>query len=42
VQEAGGRVTDFKGGDGFLFGKEIIASNSFIHDELTRVVVHPP
>jgi myo-inositol-1(or 4)-monophosphatase len=42
VQEAGGKVTDFKGGDGFLFGKEIIASNSFIHDELTRVVVHPP
>ncbi|NVK83967.1 MAG: inositol monophosphatase, partial [Cytophagia bacterium] len=28
VQEAGGTVTDFKGGDDFLFGREIIAGNA--------------
>ena len=30
VSEAGGRVSDFSGGDGFLFGKEIVAANSKI------------
>lgn len=28
VQEAGGKVTDFKGGNDFLFGREIVAGNS--------------
>lgn len=28
VQEAGGKVTDFKGGNDFLFGREIIAGNA--------------
>ncbi|GAB3650432.1 inositol monophosphatase family protein [Echinicola sediminis] len=34
VQEAGGKVTDFKGGDDYVFGREIIASNTVTHDEL--------
>ncbi len=28
VQEAGGKVSDFKGGNNYLFGEEIVASNS--------------
>jgi myo-inositol-1(or 4)-monophosphatase len=28
VKQAGGRVSDFNGGDNYLFGKEIIAANS--------------
>lgn len=28
VQEAGGKVTDFKGGNDFLFGRELVAGNS--------------
>ena len=28
VQEAGGKVTDFKGGDNFLFGKELVSGNN--------------
>lgn len=28
VQEAGGKVTDFKGGDNFLFGKELVSANA--------------
>lgn len=34
VQEAGGRVSDFKGGQNQLFGKQMLASNSFIYNDL--------
>ena len=33
VQNAGGRVSDFKGGKDYIFGKEIIASNSKVFNE---------
>jgi len=33
VKEAGGKVTDYKGGEDFLFGREIVASNGLL-DEL--------
>ncbi|HEY4799131.1 MAG TPA: inositol monophosphatase family protein [Bacteroidia bacterium] len=38
VEEAGGKITDFTGGNNFLFGKEIIASNNFTHRELVKSV----
>ena len=38
VQEAGGKVCDFKGTDDFLFGKEIITTNAGIYNEFLRVV----
>jgi len=34
VREAGGVVTEFDGGDGWLFGDSIVASNGRVHDEL--------
>lgn len=34
VKEAGGMVTDFKGGDDYLFGRTILASNRAISNEL--------
>ena len=34
VTEAGGRITDFEGGDDWLFGANLVASNGSIHDEL--------
>ena len=37
VKEAGGTVTDFSGGDNFLFGREILAAN-VIHDEMLGVI----
>ena len=37
VQEAGGTVTDFSGGDNYVFGGEIIAANA-IHEELKGVI----
>jgi len=30
VTEAGGKVTDYKGGDNYLFGREIVATNGLI------------
>lgn len=38
VQQAGGRVTDFNGGNDFIFGKEIVASNQPIFEEFLSVV----
>ncbi|MEO5979015.1 MAG: inositol monophosphatase family protein [Chryseolinea sp.] len=38
VQQAGGKVTDFKGGDNCLFGGELVAANSLIHDEMLNLV----
>jgi myo-inositol-1(or 4)-monophosphatase len=38
VQLAGGKVGDFKGGGNYLFGNEIIASNSKIFNEFQSVV----
>ena len=38
VEEAGGKVTDFKDGRDFIFGRQIIATNSLIHKEFTEIV----
>lgn len=40
VQEAGGRVTDFSGRPFSIYGKEIVASNGLIHDEMLEVLRH--
>ena len=34
IEEAGGRVTDFSGGEFKLDSREVLASNGFIHNEL--------
>lgn len=33
VKEAGGQVTDFRNGEDYIFGREILATNGLIHDE---------
>lgn len=38
VKEAGGEVRDFKGGEDYLFGKQIIASNSLVHNEFSDII----
>jgi myo-inositol-1(or 4)-monophosphatase len=38
VQQAGGRVTDFKGKDNYIFGREIIASNTLLHNAFAEVL----
>ncbi|HNR19657.1 MAG TPA: inositol monophosphatase family protein [Bacteroidia bacterium] len=38
IEEAGGKIGDFSGGDNALFGKEIISTNSAVYDEFLDVV----
>ena len=38
IQEAGGEVSDFFGGDNYLFGKNIIAGNPDIFKQISEVV----
>lgn len=38
LEEAGGRLTDFRGGMFSIYGKEIVASNGPIHDDMLKVL----
>ena len=38
VQEAGGMVSDFSGGEDYIFGRKIVASNGHIHREFLKVL----
>ena len=38
VQQAGGKVTDFKKADDFIFGGEILASNGLVHEAMDEVI----
>ncbi len=38
IQEAGGKVSDFQGGENYLFGKELVAGNALLFEEMAKVV----
>jgi myo-inositol-1(or 4)-monophosphatase len=38
LEEAGGRVTDFSGGPFSVYGKQLVASNGRIHDEMVGIL----
>jgi len=38
VKESGGKVSDFKGGEDYIFGEEIIADNGKISEEFLQVI----
>lgn len=38
IKEAGGMVSDFSNGENYLFGKEIIATNTAIHEEAIAII----
>lgn len=38
VEQAGGKVSDFKGGNNWLHGKEMLACSSNLHPEILKVV----
>src|SRR6266581_576648 len=42
LEEAGGRVTDFAGNPFSIYGKQIVASNGRIHDEMVAVLTRLP
>jgi len=38
IQQAGGTVSDFNGGDDFVFGNSILAGNTAIHSEIKKII----
>ena len=40
LQQAGGRVTDFKNGSNYIFGKELVATNSAIHASIMKNIIN--
>jgi len=38
LQQAGGRSSDFSGGNNYIFGKELVAANSTIFDEFLGII----
>lgn len=38
VREAGGRVTDFRGRDGTIYDREVLATNGLIHDAMLNIL----
>lgn len=38
LTQAGGKVTDFSGGDTFYSGRELLATNGQIHDQLIKII----
>lgn len=41
VEEGGGRLSDYAGGDGWMAAKQLVASNGSLHEEMLSVV-RPP
>jgi len=40
VREAGGYVSDFQGGNHYLYGKQILATNAKIHEDILTLLNH--
>ena len=38
LKEAGGEISDFKGGDNWLYGRQIVGSNPGIADEIAQII----
>ena len=38
VKQAGGKVSDFNGGDDFIFGKQILAFNGVLHADFQKII----
>lgn len=38
LKQAGGHITDFKGGNNYVFGGELCASNQLVHREMLEVI----
>ena len=40
VQEAGGTVTDFQGGNDYIYGRQMLASNGHLHQPMMELMQH--
>lgn len=40
LQQAGGKITDYNFGTNYIFGKELVATNSAIHDAIMKEIIN--
>ena len=40
LQQSGGNVSDYKNGDNYIFGKELVATNSAIHSAIMKDIIN--
>jgi len=38
LKQAGGKISDYKGGNDYLFGGQLVASNGKVHDEMLKAI----
>lgn len=38
IERAGGKVTDFKGGNNYIFGQQLVSTNNFVHKEFSGII----
>jgi myo-inositol-1(or 4)-monophosphatase len=38
ASQAGARISDFKGGDNYLFGQQILASGAFLYEDVLKII----
>jgi myo-inositol-1(or 4)-monophosphatase len=41
IEEAGGRITDFSGGEFSIYSSECLASNGLLHDDMIKILAIP-
>lgn len=41
LQQAGGKITDYKNGTNYIYGKEVVATNSLIHNDIMKQIINP-
>jgi|LFRM01.2.fsa_nt_gb myo-inositol-1(or 4)-monophosphatase len=40
LQQAGGKITDYNNGHNYIFGKEVVATNSLIHTDIMKNIIN--
>lgn len=40
LQQAGGKITDYRSGSNYIFGKELVATNSAIHGAIMKEIIN--
>ena len=40
LQQAGGKITDYRNGSNYIFGKELVATNSSIHSAIMKSIIN--
>ena len=41
LQQAGGTITDYDNGNNYIYGKQVVATNSIIHNDIMKNIINP-